>query len=45
MRASFGELLMGSEHDPAGKWILVDLGVDRFVHGTTEAYDGVRTMV
>ena len=44
VRAVFEELLMGLDDDPAGRRILVDLGVDRFVRGTDEAYDGVRMM-
>lgn len=45
MRVVFEELLIGLEHDPVGVKILADLGIDRFVHGTDEAYDSVRTMV
>jgi len=45
VRVAFEELLMGLEDDKAGVRILAALGVDRFVHGTDEAYDGVRTMV
>ncbi len=45
MRAVFEELLMGLEDAPQGPLILADLGVDRFVMGTDDAYDSVREMV
>jgi phosphonate transport system substrate-binding protein len=45
IRVAFEELLMGLTDHPAGLRILADLGVDRFVLGTDQAYDGARTMV
>lgn len=45
IREAFEELLMGLTDHAAGTRILADLGVDRFVLGTDEAYDGARTMV
>ncbi len=45
VRLAFEQLLMKLGDDPAGLRILGDLGVDRFVRGTDEDYDGVRTMV
>ena len=45
VRAVFMDLLMGLEDAPEGPRILADLGVDRFVMGTDDAYDSVRTMV
>ena len=44
-RAIFEGLLMGLEDGPEGPRILADLGVDRFVLGSDDAYDSVRTMV
>jgi phosphonate transport system substrate-binding protein len=45
VRTQFENLLMGLADDPDGARILATLGVDRFVFGVDDAYNGVRLMV
>jgi len=45
LRDMFTDLLLGLESDPAGPKILADLGVDRFVTSSDDAYDGARELV
>ena len=45
LRDVFTDLLLGLESDPAGPRILADLGVDRFVTSSDDAYDEVRELI
>ena len=45
LRDAFVDLLLGLETDPAGPGILADLGVDRFVTSSDDAYDEVRELI
>ena len=45
LRDAFVDLLLGLESDPAGPRILADLGVDRFVTSSDDAYDEVRELI
>jgi len=45
LRDMFTDLLLGLESDPAGPKILADLGVDRFVTSSDDAYNEVRELI